>query len=141
MGTYSLEMRRLVLPALLEGTPLVVGDGVKVTKGSKGLGIEKGWGGKVKAITPDEGGSGKLEIFFRDGKTRVLWVRHMNRLADGEFNVNRGDPTQSATLLRIPAGQPVPGFASVKKPEVPQESSPRGKSTLHAEMRRLVEGS
>lgn len=100
-----------------EDAMLAVGDGVKVTKGSKGLGIEKGWGGKVRAITPDEGGSAKLEIYFRDGKTRVLWVRHMNRLKDAEFSVNRGDPTQSVMLTRIPAGQPVPGFATAKKTE------------------------
>jgi len=100
-----------------EAARLAVGDGVKVTKGSTGLGIEKGWGGKVKGITPGEGGTVKLEIFFRDGKTRVLWVRHMNRLSDAEFSANRGDPTKAVTLARIPAGQPVPGFVTAKKTE------------------------
>lgn len=107
-----------------EAARLAVGDGVKVTKGSTGLGIEKGWGGKVKGITPGEGGTVKLEIFFRDGKTRVLWVRHMNRLSDAEFSANRGDPTKAVTLARIPAGQPVPGFATVaKKTESMTEAS------------------
>jgi len=101
----------------VESTSLAVGDGVKVTKGSKALGIDKGWGGKVKAIVPGEGGSAKLEIYFWDGKTRSLWVRHVNRLADPEFNVNRGNPMQFVTLQRIPAGEPVPGFARSKKTE------------------------
>lgn len=106
-----------------EAARLAVGDGVKVTKGSTGLGIEKGWGGKVKGITPGEGGTVKLEIFFRDGKTRVLWVRHMNWLSDAEFSANRGDPTKAVTLARIPAGQPVPGFVTAKKTESMTEAS------------------
>jgi hypothetical protein len=101
----------------VESKALAVGDGVKVTKGSRALGIDKGWGGKVKALVPEEDGSVRLDIYFRDGKTRSLWVRHVNRLSDTEFNAHRGNPLQAVTLTRIPAGEPVPGFASSKKTE------------------------
>lgn len=89
---------------------LAAGSKFKVTAGSTGLGIPKGSGGIVRAVEVGPAGSVKVVLWLaRTGKERVLWARHVNRLADPEVKLTNGDPYKAIRIAALPAGAAVPG--------------------------------
>lgn len=84
----------------------LIGKWVEVVKGSKSLSISKGtqlYVADIKELGSDYSYSVRLVLSY-NGRTMHLYVRHMNRLNDWEFNLNNGDP-----LKKIRVRAPYPG--------------------------------
>ncbi len=86
---------------------LTVGARIKLEKGCKARGIDKGCSAKVTAITPmgpDYGHCVRVTFMmlsgFKGGKAFSFYARHMNRLADAEIRMNDGNPSHTIEIRR-----------------------------------------
>jgi hypothetical protein len=88
-------------PALTAGTR------VKIDKGCKARGIDKGTTALVTAITPmgaDYSHCVRVTFTmingFKAGKAFSFYVRHMNRLSDTFIRMNDGNPSHAIEIRR-----------------------------------------
>lgn len=85
-----------------ERRSLAVGDRVRVVKGCKPCGLDKGVTAAVKSIQPlgaDYGHSVKVVLEplngFKAGKSLGFYARHLNRLSDPIVRMNDGNPSHT----------------------------------------------
>jgi hypothetical protein len=74
-----------------------VGRTLQILKGNPSYGVAKHEKGKiteVKELGADYGHSVQVTFTVR-GRVFVFYARHLNRLSDDEFNMNKGDPCRT----------------------------------------------
>jgi hypothetical protein len=86
---------------------ITVGTRVRIEKGCKARGVNKGVSAKISAIEPmgaDYGHCVKVALYllngFKSGKTVVFFARHANRLNDAVVNMNDGNPSHTIAVRR-----------------------------------------
>lgn len=87
--------------------PLTINGRIKIEKGCKARGIDKGCSAMVTAITelgPDYGHSVRVTFTmlngFKSGKSVSFCARHMNRLSDAVIRLNDGNPSHVIEIRR-----------------------------------------
>jgi hypothetical protein len=91
-----------------ETTPLTVGARVRVEKGCRALGIDKGTSAtitEIRELGAEYSHSVRVVLTFRNGfqsgKARAMYARHVNRLGDWVVRLTNGsDPTKAIELVR-----------------------------------------
>jgi len=88
--------------------PIAVHTKVRIEKGCNALNISKGTSARVREVTPlgaEYSHSVKVVLFFLNGKlsgkTKTLYARHPNRLADASVNLNDGRPEHRVEITRV----------------------------------------
>lgn len=93
--------------ALATNNPIAVGSIVRIEKGCKARGVDKGTSARIDAIESlgaDYSYSVRVVLKFvngfKAGKTVTFFARHINRLSDTIINLNDGNPSNTIQLLR-----------------------------------------
>lgn len=87
---------------------LNVNDRIRIEKGCKIRGIDKGTSAQVTAVTPlgaEYSHSVRVALVmlngFNSGKTFLFYARHMNRLNDPIVRMNDGDPLHFIEVRKV----------------------------------------
>jgi hypothetical protein len=90
-----------------DNTAIIAGTVIRVSKGCKAFGVDKGVSAKVLEVTPlgaDYSHQVQVRLFFlngfKSGKTITLTARHPNRMSDTSVRLHNGDPTKNIEIVR-----------------------------------------
>lgn len=90
-----------------ETTALAIGTSIKIEKGCKARGVDKGCSAKVTEIVPMGAEYSHcvrvvltMSNGYKAGKVFVFYARHMNRLSDYVIRMNDGNPSHTIEIVR-----------------------------------------
>lgn len=90
-----------------EPSPLAINTRVKIEKGCKARGIDKGCTAQVRAIEPmgaEHTHCVRVTLLmlngFKSGKSFSFYARHINRLSDVFVRMNDGNPSHTIEIKR-----------------------------------------
>jgi hypothetical protein len=99
----------------MSGSELSVGDRVKLVKGTKARGLDKGITVRIEAVEQlgaDYSHAVKVVIKplngFKAGSLLAFFVRHRNRLSDPVVRMNDGNPSHTIEVVRSQRPQEKP---------------------------------